>query len=304
MREKVQVLDEFWIKVIAIITMTIDHIGIFLISGNADTTAAYQVGFIFRIIGRLSFPLFAFMLAEGLIHSKNRGRYLSRIAIIWGIILLGDIILYSLFKAGNTSFLGTLGGDLDGQAFTDLILYALFIYLLEHPKQKIRPLASLPVIYIVLSYALSIADKFGASTATYFPYFIRAPYSLFGFLIFLGFYYSYKIADKGIKKTLQVTGTDLASYKQTKEYRSLVNIVGVSLFFIIEIIFWGLSYIDIRIDPYETLTMHIQNYCLLDCFILILYNGKRGYDSKGFRIGEYIYYPLHLAIIALIFSLI
>src|SRR5574344_855992 len=134
MREKAQVLDEFWIKVIAIITMTIDHVGLFLVDGNADTTVAYQVGFIFRIIGRIAFPLFAFMLAEGLIHSKNWGRYLSLLGIIWCVIFIGDLILYSLFQAGNTSFLGTLGGDLDGQAFTDLLLYALFIYLLEHPN--------------------------------------------------------------------------------------------------------------------------------------------------------------------------
>lgn len=111
------------------------------------------------------------MLAEGLIHSKNRGRYLSRLAIIWGVIFISDLILYSLFQAGNTSFLGTLGGDLDGQAFTDLLLYALFIYLLEHPNKKLRPLAILPVIYIIVSYALSIADNFGADTAHLFPIF-------------------------------------------------------------------------------------------------------------------------------------
>ena len=50
--------------------------------------------------------------------------------------------------------------------------------------------------------------------------------------------------------------------------------------------------------------MSFQTYCLLDIFLLGMYSGARGYDKKGFRYAEYAYYPLHLALIALIFGLV
>ena len=50
------------LKIIAMITMLIDHIGIVLFP---------QIK-IFRIIGRFAFPIFAYMLAEGCTNTKNK----------------------------------------------------------------------------------------------------------------------------------------------------------------------------------------------------------------------------------------
>ena len=77
MREKSQVLSEFWIKILAILTMTLDHIGAFIVDSdwtvNFPTNGvAYGVGYVFRCVGRLSFPLFAFMLAEGMRKSHEQ----------------------------------------------------------------------------------------------------------------------------------------------------------------------------------------------------------------------------------------
>jgi len=77
MREKSQVLSEFWIKILAILTMTLDHIGAFIVDSdwtvNFPTNGVpYGVGYVFRCVGRLSFPLFAFMLAEGMRKSHDR----------------------------------------------------------------------------------------------------------------------------------------------------------------------------------------------------------------------------------------
>ena len=65
MKEKALCLSEFVLKVVAIITMTLDHLGIFLNAYFAEGSAAYLTGNVFRILGRIAFPLFAFMLAEG-----------------------------------------------------------------------------------------------------------------------------------------------------------------------------------------------------------------------------------------------
>ncbi len=62
-------LSNFDLKIIAIITMTIDHIGAIMYP-NID---------IFRIIGRISFPIFAFLLVEGFNHTSNKLKYFLRL---------------------------------------------------------------------------------------------------------------------------------------------------------------------------------------------------------------------------------
>jgi hypothetical protein len=311
MSAKAQVLDGFWLKVIGIITMTFDHIGMFLIFYNASNSVPYTVGFVFRIIGRLAFPIFAFLLAEGMRHTSNRGRYILRLFYVWAAIFLFDLVCYITFKTGADNVIASIGAGVSAQAFTDLLCFSLFIYLLEHPNKRLRWLCALPLIYILISYGAGIAYNFEASNgalaltmATYFPEFIRADYSLYGFLMFLGFYYSYSIADAFMKGGAEKIGTTLEEYQKTPDYRTLVNIIGVGIFVIVAVIFWLIGLFDLRLDPYQTKDMTIQNYCLIDAFILMLYNGKRGYDRKWLRWSEYLYYPVHIAVIALIFSLI
>lgn len=63
------------LKLVAIISMTVDHVGAILLP---------QVGWL-RIIGRVAFPLFAYQLAVGYLHTRNLSRYALRLAF-WGLI--------------------------------------------------------------------------------------------------------------------------------------------------------------------------------------------------------------------------
>ena len=60
------------LKILAMIAMTLDHIGAFLFP---------QVIWL-RIAGRLAFPIYAFMIAEGCRHSRSLPRYLASLAIM------------------------------------------------------------------------------------------------------------------------------------------------------------------------------------------------------------------------------
>ena len=62
---KFEFLSANVLKIIALVTMTIDHIGVIFFPG--------QIGW--RIVGRLAFPLFAFFIAEGTKHTRNKLRY-------------------------------------------------------------------------------------------------------------------------------------------------------------------------------------------------------------------------------------
>ena len=75
---------------IALITMTIDHIGFLL----------FQKLTILRIIGRIAMPIFVFCLAEGFIHTKSRQKYFMRLGILAVISELVFILerYYTIWK--------------------------------------------------------------------------------------------------------------------------------------------------------------------------------------------------------------
>ena len=53
------------LKIIAAITMLIDHTGFLL----------FPQSVVLRVIGRLAYPIYAFMIAEGCRHTRNKLRY-------------------------------------------------------------------------------------------------------------------------------------------------------------------------------------------------------------------------------------
>ena len=60
------------LKIIACITMLLDHMGFILFPQYP----------IFRIIGRIAFPIFAFLLAEGCYYTKNKLRQQEKLGVI------------------------------------------------------------------------------------------------------------------------------------------------------------------------------------------------------------------------------
>lgn len=83
------------LKIIALITMIVDHIGFFW---DID---------LFRLIGRLSFPIYCFLIAKGIKRSKDLKKYSIRILVcaiisqcVWmyiGVKTLNILFVYFLF---------------------------------------------------------------------------------------------------------------------------------------------------------------------------------------------------------------
>ena len=76
------------LKWTAIITMLIDHIGASFLLGMYYRRGCWGTGIYtyefysaLRIIGRLAFPIFCFLLVEGLMHTRSRWKYLLRLAV-------------------------------------------------------------------------------------------------------------------------------------------------------------------------------------------------------------------------------
>lgn len=64
-------MNTFVLKIIAITSMLMDHVGYVFFS---EVT-------IFRIVGRLAFPIFCYTLVEGFLHTRDVKKYLIRLGI-------------------------------------------------------------------------------------------------------------------------------------------------------------------------------------------------------------------------------
>ena len=69
------------LKIIAMISMLCDHVGL----------ALFPELRWMRIVGRLAYPIFAYMIAEGCAHTKNRIRYFLQIA---GLAAVCSLVYY------------------------------------------------------------------------------------------------------------------------------------------------------------------------------------------------------------------
>ncbi len=144
-------MSSFALRLIALITMLIDHLG----------AAFFRRALTLRAIGRLSFPLYCFLLAEGYVHTRNAGRYALRLALL---ALLSEIPFDLLFFGRPFSWLGQ-------NVFFTLLIALIAIYCWAKLAKAHLWLAGLCVIALC---ALSMV--------------IRADYALFGVLFPLGFY--------------------------------------------------------------------------------------------------------------------
>lgn len=77
-----RILSGNTLKIIAAISMFIDHFG-FILFPRVQ---------IFRIIGRLAFPIFAFMISEGAKYTRNKSKYLLTVFSVGVVCFLGYLI--------------------------------------------------------------------------------------------------------------------------------------------------------------------------------------------------------------------
>lgn len=141
-------MSSFLLKIIAIISMTVDHaakiIGqtglmeLFQIS----LSTSYHVKQIMEIFGRMAFPIFAFLIAEGARKTRSMPKYIGRLALF-------AVISEPIFYFGNNirnevgliDFINHLLDLNFSNVFFTLMLGAGAIYayqLLENKPKKMR----------------------------------------------------------------------------------------------------------------------------------------------------------------------
>lgn len=88
-------MTSFVLKIIAVISMLIDHSGYIIFNGFS----------FMNYIGRLSFPIFAFLITEGYTHTSNLKKYFNRLIVF---AFISQIPYMLLFNNNTLNILFTL----------------------------------------------------------------------------------------------------------------------------------------------------------------------------------------------------
>lgn len=151
------------LKLIGAFSMLLDHMGVILFPDVA----------IFRVLGRLAFPLFAFMIAEGCRHTRHKRRYFGG---VFGLAALCQIVLYLYNRSLEMNVLVTF-------SLSILLVYALQWFGKHFLALETPALLRLAVLFVllfgiagVLILDLFVDLDYGA-VGVFLPLFAAIPYA-------------------------------------------------------------------------------------------------------------------------------
>ena len=254
-------IDGNTLKVIACITMLIDHIGAAFIypvvtKGLYPNTMTFdQVKLIYdicRTIGRTAFPIFCFLLTEGFIHTKSRPRYALSL-FLFALISepFYEVAFHAEKETFNINMLEVLRANADTRLEQSNVYFSLLIGLLTiWAVDYFMNMAKENLTWYPRSVSLSVI---AVAAGAYLAYRIQCDYKAFGILLIVALYY-------------------------LKPFEPLNIVAG-----------------------YIILSMYMREYRALPAFILMLFYSKKRGRSLGYKkYLFYVFYPLHIFLIYLI----
>lgn len=264
-------LNGFQLKILALIFMTFDHIAYMF-------SDIIHVPVWFHIVGRLSAPLFIFMVAQGMWHTQSRLKYMAR-------LYLASVAMAIMNQIANTYFPMPNGGIIINNIFATMFLITFFIYVGENMVRAFKAknikrgilfgiLITMPfIVSFMLLLAMSsqaiissgslILSIFSASIM-----FIPNPLLVEGGMLWIALGIGFYLC-KGSKKKTGIFYTIFCL---------IVFLLSTGMDFSFENLF----------------LINVQWLMILSLPILMLYNGQKG---KGLRSFFYLYYPAHIYIL-------
>ncbi|MCQ2353551.1 MAG: conjugal transfer protein TraX [Clostridia bacterium] len=269
------------LKIAACLTMLADHIGYH----NSSLPAL-------RMIGRISFPIFAYLIAFGYKKTSNPFKYLVRI-LLFGILSehVYDYCFYGRLHVEGYNVMFTLALGLLAVILADRIRYSFPLSLLS---------------LLPAGFCMFIAERFSTD------------YGAWGVaLIVLYFYFCTFPESVAAGKTAE---SEMLTSDISARIRSLSLICAVTLAFAARFIlkYYFLSAVACLSDYFPLISDTVitpvkpsewqseQIYAAFSLLFILPFNGKRGISlenkilRKIYSYSFYAFYPLHLLIIAII----
>lgn len=261
-------MSAFVVKLIALTTMVIDHTG-----------AVFDTPDWFRWIGRIAFPIYVYLIAEGARKTQNMPKYLFRLGLF---AVLSEIPFDLAFHAGKaqiaSSGIWSLFDFMSGtNVFYTLFLGAFVIYIIQLTRESGKlTRISVGVVAAVLAAFMAetiVTDYAGFGViwivVCYIP---KSKWVRLG-LVFGGITYFYLQLQTLFSALLSFAGGKTAQFE------------------------WEID----RYIRYLDFWLPMFLFALLALIPLALYNGKRGPRMKW---AFYAAYPVHIAILVIIRQLI
>lgn len=264
------------LKMLAMAFMLIDHIGAFLLP---QTGTLYPVC---RTIGRLAFPIFCFLIAEGAQHTRSLPKYMARLAAFALLstppynLVHGD--KWYAFSKLNVFFTLLLGLMAIG------CIQKLVPWILEKTGQK--RLAQNTTACTLLGLPLCIVLYVAA-------YALHTDYGGYGVAAILIFYLLRQrpLAAWGIFALITFVGFDFLMVKYANG--RITDYCAVNPYALITHRVWQGGYKLM----FQNARQVAASLAVVPCG---LYKGKKGSRSPWVKYAFYAFYPLHLTVIWLI----
>jgi hypothetical protein len=258
----------YQLKWIALITMTIDHFGVLVLYPYTNNNVIDTLYVFSRLIGRLAFPLFAFMIAEGVYRTKHRYLYWTKLFAMAILIGLSMFVLEQI----NINALA-------GNIFIDLSLAALAMILLKEKSWILKPLGLLPVAYVIWT-----------SFEPNVPNFLRADYGLYGLIMMLIFFFTYsKVIQQKLTTMMRLNN----SHDNNYIFASVALLMMHVVWYIIELLVNQGMPSGGLLATYLSRFVGAQTYAVVASYFIYSYRGDKGNAPSWFQLFSYAYYPLH-----------
>ena len=195
MEKKWKFLPQEILKLIACITMFIDHFGHAIVP-YLQTPHMVTIYYICRSIGRIAFPIYCFLLCEGMRHTRNPAKYILRLGIG---ILLAELPFDILFEGG-------ISWEYQSVMVT-LTLGAIMLLCMQKTEKKWLKLLMVIPFAVLAELAKSDYGGWGIAMIAVFALFDRLPLQLLGLFLVNGAMESAAIPVFGIPISIQLLAT-------------------------------------------------------------------------------------------------
>ena len=268
-------LDNFHLKLIALVTMLIDHTGVIIVAAFWPGSIVYSI---LRLIGRIAFPLFAFMISEGLLHSRKPYRYLLR------LLFMAAFIGLAIYGVNEFLSISVLAGNI----FVDLLMGATIIFALRQKGWwKLTALAPIALTFVIFYAPL--------------PASMSMDYKIYGVMMIVGFYLIRLLANWILRRQTERAGVNFVGFTLTPQYQMQLNLYSSIWLLAINLIWYIISLIE---PSLTNIAMGAQSYSIMAALFIYAYTGRRGYNKKWFQYGSYAFYPLHFIVLYGIYELL
>ena len=275
------------LKIIAIVTMFIDHFAAVFETELADRFPflVMENGLnVLRAVGRVAFPIFAFLIAEGAKRTHNRWLYLLRLGVF---AVISEIPFDLAFN--DTSFeTGVIEFESQNVFFTRFLGLLSIVVMQLLDKINLAP----------LSFVFTLAAAWAAEEVLHTDYGAAGVLAIFLFYLFLQT--NSKVKAVGVVAVCLLL-TIMFSFRFSSAHPMYLEEENWNImpFFSAGD---GRYY---RYNLYSLIGMRYNKYeiwCLAAAPLLILYNGGKG-KHKINKYVFYVFYPAHILLLWAVYTL-